>query len=47
MIDGSTVATTLDVALTGSDATVDMWTDGAFTNTVGAFLLAGIASLLY
>lgn len=30
-----------------SNANVNLWTDNAITNTVGAFVLAGVASLLY
>ena len=46
MTDGTTNPTNLDVALTGSDATVDMWTDNTLMTTVGSFIIVVLVSVL-
>ena len=39
--------TSVNTALSPSDMTVNMWTDNAITNTLGAFVLAGLAATFY
>jgi hypothetical protein len=33
--------------LSPSDLTMNMWTDNAMTKTLGAFVMAGLAAVLY
>jgi len=47
LLTSATPVTTLDLSITGQDATINMWTDNAITNTIGAFVLAGLSTLLY
>ena len=43
----STLESSVNVQPGTSDAKVNMWTDNAITTTLGGFVLAGLASLLY
>ena len=45
--DGNPIALAANALPATGTATVDMWTDGAMTNTIGAFLLASIAAFFY
>ena len=44
---GATPINTYNLAYGTGGATMNMWTDNSLVNTLGAFALAGLASIVY